>query len=303
MADAFQDFEWSVTDRYEWVDWLDAEGNAVVVPDDGLARLRSASAVEALWNHADSKNVTYGPLLQQTVVDSKATRHYRPMDREHAALFRMFADLDYQKPAEILEFAQKYGALGLPRKRQSLRILGSTKQARHHSAYGEPFLSWAFEIVLMREGIRSVGKPITTDRAHRLKWLFDRSLQQIQGRLTFGRDKKPRLALEPLTLIGALWLQLAMAVTGDKRFISCKHCGRLIELSTSDTGFRRHKLFCSDSCKTLDYRKRHRAALEEAAKGRTVRDIADRLQTNTTTIKSWLDAEKRRGSAKATGGK
>ena len=107
-------------------------------------------------------------------------------------------------------------------------------------------------------------------------WLFDSHLQDVQGRTKFG-PPQPRMA--PMTLLAAMWLQLAMAVARNKEFVQCKFCKRQIEISTAESGFRTNREFCSDSCKTQDYRKRKRCALKMAAGGSSASAIARRLET------------------------
>ena len=296
MNDAFADFRWPVYD-YEWQDWLDDSGKVLAVPSKGLASTESASGLELLWNRASEADRKYGPVLSPIVKDALQAPSYRPMDRDHAALFQEFAELDYRSTESILKFAKQYGGLGLVAQNQTVKVpIPSNPPGafRWHSAFGESYLQWAFEICLMREGLRyAEDKPQETGEFKRLKWLFDRHLQHVQGRLGFGPTREPRLVLEPLTLISAMWLQLALAITGDKEFVACKFCRRLFEISTQQTGYRRHREFCSDSCKTKDYRKRKRTALRLAKAGDRLRDIAAKTSTDSATIRAWIGAAKR----------
>jgi hypothetical protein len=302
MTDAFADFRWPVYE-YEWQDWLDESGRLLLVPSKGLASSESASGLELLWNRAQKSEKKYGPVLCPIVKDALQAPSYRPMDRNHAALFREFADLDYQNTDSILKFAHRYGTLGLVAQNQSIKVpVPSTPRGgfRWHHAFGEPYLQWAIEICFMREGLRySERKPRNMEEWKRLKWLFDRNLQHVQGRLGFTPTKEPRVLLEPLTLISAMWLQLALAITGEKEFVACKFCRRLFEISTEQTGYRRHREFCSVSCKTKDYRKRKRTALRLAKSGDRVRDIATKTSTDTSTVRSWLASAKRDRDSKA----
>ena len=68
----------------------------------------------------------------------------------------------------------------------------------------------------------------------------------------------------------------------------CKFCSRPIEISTAETGYRTNRTFCSDSCKTRDYRQRKRTALRLAQEGQSVRGIAELIQTKPATIRGWL---------------
>jgi hypothetical protein len=297
MNDAFYDFEWKVAPRYEWQDWLDVNGRPVVVPAEGLISLESDSAVELAWNQSQDGGA--GPLLCPVIKDAKEVRTYHPMQREHAALFREFGALDYTSQASVLDFAQKYGALGVPTQDQSIRVRDSKGEFWDHHAYGEPYLRWALEICLMREGLRlDSRKRRSFDASRRMKWLFDRNLQHVQGRLGFDKAGEPKLTLEPLTLISAMWLQLALAITGDKRFVACKFCRRLLEISTEQSGFRSHREFCTDSCKTKDYRKRKRSALRLAIAGKPLAEISEKTGTDAATIKTWLKTAKSRRNAR-----
>ncbi len=162
--------------------------------------------------------------------------------------------MDYQEQDAILNFAHKYGGLGVPTQDQTVRIRNRRGESWDHHAHGEPYLRWALQIGLMREGLRIESRRrATTMDARRMKWLFDRNLQHLQGRMGFDGAGLPRLRIEPLTLISAMWLQLARAFTGDKQFVACKFCRRMFEISTDQTGFRSHREFCTDSCKTKDY--------------------------------------------------
>lgn len=300
MNDAFYDFDWTVAPRYIWEEWVDSAGRPINVPeDDDLLGLDSPDAVELTWKYAADNQKQYGPVLRPGIGKDEQEHRYRPMDRDHAALFREFADLDYVNKDAILSFAHKYGLLGVPVQHQSFRIRNRRGEARDHHAYGEPYLRWAVEICLMREGLRlQIGKRRSFNASQRLKWLFDRNLQHVQGRLGFDKSGEPKLTLEPLTLISAMWLQLALAITGDKRFVACKFCRRMFEISTEQSGFRSHREFCSDSCKTKDYRKRKRSALRLAEGGQLPAEISEKTGTDATTVKKWLKASKSRRNAK-----
>ena len=56
------------------------------------------------------------------------------------------------------------------------------------------------------------------------------------------------------TLLGTLWLQLALAVGGDKRFRQCPQDGRWWEVQPDIA--RSNKVYCSAACKQAAYRER-----------------------------------------------
>jgi hypothetical protein len=82
---------------------------------------------------------------------------------------------------------------------------------------------------------------------------------------------KPVLQIVPENLLSAMWLQFARAIEGDKEYRACKECGKWIELSHRQVdGRTKRREFCSDACKSKDYRKRkERAAQATTAKPTT----------------------------------
>lgn len=302
MTDAFFDFEWAVAPRYEWQERLRQDGSPIAVPEDDLLGLETPETVELTWNFAEDNNGQFGPVLSPALNDISELRHYHPMQREHAALFREFAELDYRSTARLLTFATRYGLLGVPLESQSIRVPGPDGEFVDHRAHGEPYLRWALEICFMREGVRLADLERSAEKSRRLKWLFDRHLQHVQGRLSFNQAGQPRLSLEPLSLIAAMWLQLALAVTGEKRFVACKFCRRMFEISTAQTGFRSHREFCTDSCKTQDARKRKRTALQLAKAGTPIGQISETTGTPQATVRKWLDTATQESSKARKGG-
>ena len=118
--------------------------------------------------------------------------------------------------------------------------------------------------------------------------LLDSHLQHVQGRMHFLPDRRVQLQIAPTTLLAAMWLQLAMAVSGNKDFLKCKFCEREIEISTASSGFRTNREFCSQSCKTKEYRRRKRKAIKFARQGKAVNSIARLTDTRPETVRGWV---------------
>ena len=314
MREPFLDFEWHVHPTYHWQDWLDVEGHPVVVPEDGLLSLESDDAVQLAWEWNEDNHVKTGPVLSP--VDD-TPRTYRPMQREHATLFLAFAELNYRDKDALLAFANMYGLLGVERQHQA-----PPQADDNHHVLGESHLTWAREIALMREAlsltrVRPAAEAAEVDARYekygnlehhrakdrqKLDWLFNVHLQHVQARMAFERELPARLSFKPLTLLSAMWLQLAFAIADDKQFLTCKFCRRLFEISTKQTGFRRHREFCSDSCKTKDYRRRRRTALHLIDEGESVLKVAELTATKAETIRRWVKANTtRRRSRKEDG--
>lgn len=85
-------------------------------------------------------------------------------------------------------------------------------------------------------------------------------------------DNRGRLHLVPKSLLGALWVQFALAINGDKEYRECGHCSTWFELSPGTA--RTSRFYCSDACKMKAYRERKNSSrpgirsLSERRKGK-----------------------------------
>lgn len=61
-----------------------------------------------------------------------------------------------------------------------------------------------------------------------------------------------QVVVRPKGLLGVLWLQMSMAINGNKQFDRCKQCGRPFERK-SDAA-RSRKVFCCANCRVKHYR-------------------------------------------------
>ena len=103
------------------------------------------------------------------------------------------------------------------------------------------------------------------------------------------------LKAEPPNLLGAMWLQLAVAVEEGKQFKRCpgRGCGLVwFEKSTATTGKREDAEFCSPSCRHTAYRDRKAKARElfKASDGSraAIRRIAKTLNTDDDKVRGWV---------------
>jgi hypothetical protein len=60
--------------------------------------------------------------------------------------------------------------------------------------------------------------------------------------------QRPKLSLEPATLLDAMYLQLGLSLTADRSLQSCKQCGKWFERGTTKAR-RSIAVFCSEKCK------------------------------------------------------
>lgn len=70
--------------------------------------------------------------------------------------------------------------------------------------------------------------------------------------------KRFQITVQPYSFLGALWLQFAQALDGQKSYNVCTHCGNWFDIGK--WGSRRDKKYCSASCKQAAYDSRQRAA-------------------------------------------
>lgn len=67
----------------------------------------------------------------------------------------------------------------------------------------------------------------------------------------------PRLAISPLNLLGALWLQFARAIDGNREYRACQHCSTWFEIGSK--GHSRARRFCSNRCRMAFSRARKKS--------------------------------------------
>jgi hypothetical protein len=83
----------------------------------------------------------------------------------------------------------------------------------------------------------------------------DRLKEHTAARLLFDPDSdQERVHVLPRNLLGALWLQLARAVEGDKEYRRCEECQRWFEVSPE--GMRPESKYCGTACRMRAYRRR-----------------------------------------------
>jgi len=309
-----KDFEWDVFADYAWRDWLGEQGTPVVVP---AKCFKSPSAVQRAWELYGEAET--GPVLGRVLETGSPGLPWEtisPMSDE-PALFKKFSDLDFANHDEILAFASTYGSLRRSDQHQHQdRVVG---RSGAHYADGESHLTWAVEIVWMREALnlslrkdRSVDQelkfraawstpahrdaglkpPYEKDQA-RLAWLINDHLAGVEPHVEFGSVE--RLSFAPSDLLSAMWMKFALALVGGKSYRECKSCGKLFELSP-ETGSRSNRQFCPGSgyCKTKDFRKRKQRALKLWALKTPMREIAAQADTRIETVRRWIKEAKER---------
>ncbi len=127
------------------------------------------------------------------------------------------------------------------------------------------------------------------------RWINEHLKKNAAPRLLYNLDLGSQVVnIVPHNLIGAMWLQFAEAIAGNKHHRPCKECGTWFEISTEEDGRTARRVFCSDACKSRDYRGRKDQAERLKGEGKTLKDIAKELDTDTETVKNWLNNRKSR---------
>ena len=122
-------------------------------------------------------------------------------------------------------------------------------------------------------------------------------VKAVHPQLLWNINKTPtelELFHVPTGLIGALWLQFAQAIHGDKSFHYCDQCGAVFELDPRMKG-RAGRKFCSNSCRTKALRVRQAEAIRLSQKeGMKPAEIAERLESDLPTVRRWIKASKKK---------
>jgi hypothetical protein len=90
----------------------------------------------------------------------------------------------------------------------------------------------------------------------------------VSPRLLWDKDlAHSELHIVPHNLLGALWLQFAEAVNGDKKYRRCEECGKWFELSPDLN--RTNRKYCSGACRSKTYRRKKEEEEGDGADTRT----------------------------------
>jgi len=125
-------------------------------------------------------------------------------------------------------------------------------------------------------------------------WINDFLVRTVSPRMQFESPRRElSLRLLPDNLLAALWLQFAWAVSGNRDYHVCKKCGRWFEVSNLQSDHRTvRRLFCSDRCKSADYRDNKTKAQALRATGMSPKKIAEELDKSVETVRAWTKKRK-----------
>lgn len=123
-----------------------------------------------------------------------------------------------------------------------------------------------------------------------LDWVIStRPASQIELQPLRLPSKALTFSLEVNTLLNALWIQFAIAVSGGSEIRRCETCGKPFQPKRTD------QVFCSDTCRVSAYRKRRTKAVEMRQAGSSVEAIAKETGSSVEQVKDWLRKENGNG--------
>jgi hypothetical protein len=99
-------------------------------------------------------------------------------------------------------------------------------------------------------------------------------------------QKRLRVEVVPTTFFAFLWLQFGRAIADDKEFVRCRTCQTWFERSTETA--RTNRRFCSNACRTKNYRRRRAEARRLHVAGVPVRQIAKQLDADVAAVRTWI---------------
>jgi hypothetical protein len=156
---------------------------------------------------------------------------------------------------------------------------------------GPPWPGEYTDTILAVPGVWEPGDLMTPARFFLAKWVTDALQGVASPELRFDRDsRRLKLQIIPKTLLAAMWVQFARAIDTDKTYRRCKACTRWFEVSAGNS--RTDRQFCSDPCKSRDYRAKKQEAIRLRGEKWTPKQIAKQLGTDVETVKGWINRAK-----------
>lgn len=243
----------------------------------------------------------------------------RPFE-SHTGLFLEFADLDLTESA-VEKFVGRFGTLGLYHEDEPALELGILA-GQEVDSIAERVEEWFEEILKIRkiveryeivaalaagdrEKLGRLGFEVLGLSAAELARRYQEMSSEFADELDAGLDsvrkhivesvsfdvesRRFKIVKTPRSLLGGMWLQLLVKVIGSIEHRQCRTCGRWFSI-TPDTN-RSQKIFCSQACKSKDYRDRKKRVLELTGQGMTDDEIADVTGVELKSVVRWVRKE------------
>ncbi|VTT99079.1 unnamed protein product [Gemmataceae bacterium] len=197
----------------------------------------------------------------------------------------------------FLSFARRYGFLGVPRATDENppQYLGEcwTDWQDAHAKIGAAVNTLRYvESGQEPVELRADGTPCLGTARAGIIGDINENLKSVTSMRVVWSDSKQRHELRavPLTLLGAMWWQVARLFVGEVSYTRCKVCGKYMERGPREAGTAArmaNAVFCSATCRSRGHRMRAKAHALRSA-GAAISDIAKHLTTDEATVNEWL---------------
>jgi hypothetical protein len=240
----------------------------------------------------------------------------------HPGLYRDFAGLPETKEA-ALQFANKYGSLEFV----ELPPVNEVLFGRH---WGDWLLTirWMKKMVVLADAVQAGDLAAIRDALGPLEAAFETGELTILGGIDEAIRDPYRLAPDDVAKVasavlyqpavlslnwvpeaiwnpktksvdarlkfhgirGFMYAQLCISMIERRHFQQCKVCGKWFQLAPG-VG-RADKTTCSASCRFISYRRRKKLAVELHGKGKSIKEIAKKIGSDSATVKQWVSKAK-----------
>lgn len=155
----------------------------------------------------------------------------------------------------------------------------------HNISANSQSVSNFIQIINDTLNLNKINEEVYSTTCNLLKNHINNKLKLVSSEM-YLNNKQLYLGYSPKSLLSGMWLQLALAVSEDKDFRRCKECQTWFEISPDSA--RKSKLFCSNACRSKNYRKRRAYAKKLFNKGYPSQKISKELNTDISTIEKWV---------------
>jgi hypothetical protein len=291
MSDVFELFEWS---RHEG-------GYQIVdkIPHPIVGGLRLTNRDDDIQPEFVEPRRFQRPERMIIPIHPRAKRiPYHPLSRQYSGLLKTAATIDLANESSVLAFTNAHGFLGVNFVSVPIRADVKTRTifVPAEAPTEERLLDWIEQITAFQRASHDVdaawGGKAERDVYDRL----NTGLQVYAPERVWwdATTHENRWGPVPVSLLGVLWHQLAQSFTYQLSFRSCRVCRRQFQIGGRDTGKRSDSEFCSQACKSKDYRERKVQAQHLAAQGVSLSAIAEKLRTDVRTLRHWVGVTTKR---------
>lgn len=204
--------------------------------------------------------------------------------REMRMCVRLWDAIQMEDEAEVAERLERFPTCQKPTK------MDKGAQAHHGGFIANRLIPEELEIILETGICPAIPNPssVIQEALNVLQYSINLHIVGLwQTGLSWDEsEQRMGIFIIPTSLLGAMWLQFAEAVSGRKGYGSCPGCGRYFEVHTENA--RSDKTHCSEACKSKRYRDRKAKALELYTKGIGLEEIAKAVGSKPDTVAGWI---------------